>query len=255
MNHLRAVLKLFFMGFYTGISYLLYVPFYLISLLTGRSVAKARNVYMYFWSRAMSMILNMKVEITGNVPTPPFFIVSNHLSYIDTVPIFYALKTTFIAKQEVKKWPVIGFMVSSFGVIFIDRNKKKDVSRVNRAVSEQLNSDQGVVLFPEGTTSSGETLLPFRPSLLEHPASEGIPVHYAVIHYETSGKDVPASDSVCWWGDSQFHTHLYKMALNRKIKATITFGSEPVYHEDRKELSQMLYSNMNQLFIPVKQIN
>jgi 1-acyl-sn-glycerol-3-phosphate acyltransferase len=201
----------------------------------------------------MSKILNMNIQVEGEVPGPPFFLVSNHLSYIDTIPVFFALKTTFIAKQEVKKWPVIGFMVSSFGVIFIDRNKKKDVSRVNKVVSQQLNADQGVVLFPEGTTSSGENILPFRASLLEHPVKEGFPVYYCVIHYETSNNDVPASESVCWWGDSQFHSHLYKLASNRKIKATITFGGEPVYHEDRKMLSKILYSNMKELFKPVQQ--
>lgn len=254
MDHIRAVTRLLLMSSYTGISYLIYVPFYIISLFTGRSVAKARNVYMYFWSRVLSKILNMKVQVIGEIPKPPFFLVSNHLSYIDTIPIFHALKTTFIAKQEVKKWPVIGFMISSFGVIFIDRNKKKDVSRVNKVVSEQLGKDQGVVLFPEGTTSSGENILPFRASLLEHPVREGFPVYYCVIHYETSEKDIPASDSVCWWGDSQFHTHLYKLASNREIKATIIFGSEPVYGSDRKELSQILYNNMKQLFKPVQQV-
>lgn len=254
MDHIRATIKLLLMGCYTGISYLVYVPFYIYSMLTGRSVARARNVYMYFWSRVLSKILNMEVQVVGKVPKPPFFLVSNHLSYIDTIPVFYALKTTFIAKQEVKKWPVIGFMVSSFGVIFINRSKRKDVSRVNKVVSEQLNTHQGVVLFPEGTTSSGENILPFRASLLEHPVREGFPVYYSVIHYETSENDVPASESVCWWGNSQFHTHLYKLASNRKIKATITFGSEPVYHDNRKELSQILYNNMKQLFKPVQQV-
>lgn len=210
---------------------------------------------MKTWAKGMAFVLNMDITVKGTPPEPPFFLVSNHVSYIDIVVLNTVLKTTFIAKSEVKKWPVIGFMANTMGVIFIDRTRKRDVARVNKIVSGQLNERQGVILFPEGLTSAGSGILTFRPALLEHPVSEQIDVSYSALYYNTGPSDEPAYKSVCWWDSMPFYRHIFRLATNRQIHATVHFGDKTIKHTDRKVLARKLREEVAKLFKPMVQEN
>lgn len=203
------------------------------------------------WGKLTAIILSLHVSVEGEPPKPPFFVVSNHLSYID-VPIYSSiLNTTFVSKAEVKHWPVIGIMARTLGILFVNRSLKRDVTRVNREISQQLNERQGVVLFPEGMTSPGKEVLKFKPALLEPAASEGIEVSYAAIRYETGPGDSPAYKSVCWWGTAPLHIHLYELAKNKRIDVLLRFGDKKITNINRKNLARMLHKNVEELFIPV----
>jgi len=220
---------------------------FLVLKLFRQDTGDLRNYCLNLWGKSVCKILSIKVEVVGDIPEPPFFLVSNHLSYVDIMIYFSTLKTTFVSKAEVKNWPVIGFMARTLEIIFIDRRRKSDVARVNQSVADQISEYKGVVLFPEGTTSSGESLLPFKPSILEHPAKSQMPVHYAYITYETGPNDVDAVNSVCWWNDESFGSHFLKFAENRAIKARIRFGGEALHKSDRKELAAELYKKVKKL--------
>lgn len=210
-----------------------------------------RNRCLSLWGKIVLRILSVKVVVNGQAPEPPFFLVSNHLSYLD-IPVYYScLKTTFISKSEIRDWPVVGWMARSLGVVFIDRKRKRDIHRVNTIISKKINDRQGVILFPEGKTSAGDLILPFRPSLLEHPANEGIPVHYSVIRYQTSKKDIPARTSVSWWEEISLFRHLIRLASNRKVTAQLTFGKSAIKNDDRKVLAKELQVEAESLFIPL----
>lgn len=251
MRHLRAITKIFGVIFFTLSGYLIYLPVYLVIRIFRLPYEKWRNLFMRNWSRVMGWVLAVKVTIKGKPPQPPFFLVSNHVSYIDVIPMYLGMDCTFVAKKEVRSWPVLGFMVMTMGVIFVDRTRKRDVTRVNKLQAESLNHRQGVVLFPEGTTSDGAEILPLRSPLLEFPVSAEMPVHYATIHYKTSKGDIHAGESVCWFGRESFGAHLYKLAGNRRIECTITFAEEPVTANDRKELKDRLEEKMTEQFVPI----
>lgn len=252
MIFVRSVIRILLIAFATGSIYLVYVIFFIfVKLFRGR-YEPLRNRIMKFWAVVIARILNVKVEVKGKPPKAPFFLVSNHLSYLDIIPIYLTLKCTFIARKDIRSWPVIGFIVQTMGIIFIDRQKKFDVSRVNKIISESLNQYQGIVLFPEGTTSDGRDVLPFRPPLLEHPAASELEVHYCTITYKTEENDLPASESICWWGDISFPAHMYKLAGTRGIYCTITFGVESVADRDRKILAERLYQKVRSQFEPVQ---
>ncbi len=254
MYRLVVVMKIILLLANTFALYTLYA-FVLIFLIIFRLRYEPwRNIIMEWWGKGIAKILSMEIKVEGTPPEPPFFLVSNHLSYID-VPVYSSLlKTTYVSKMEVKHWPLIGFMASTLGIIFIDRRKKRDVARVNREISEQLNEHQGVVLFPEGMTSPGLEVLQFRPPLLEHAASENIEVSYSAIRYRALKGKEPAYKSVSWWGGTPLHKHLYLLASNKKIMVTIRFGDDRLSNADRKILAEKLYQKVSGIFLPMAKV-
>ncbi len=254
MNSLRAFVKVSLLIVYTLLLYAVYCVVAGFLKILRLSNEEWRNLFMNVWSVGVSHILNIRIEVEGTPPAPPFFLVSNHLSYIDIVPLFLNLKCTFVAKKEVRNWPVLGFMVKSVGVYFVDRTKKRDVKRVNELISGGMNEKQGIVVFPEGTTSGGADILPFRPPLLQYSASTNTPVHYCAIRYETDEKhgDFPAKKSVCFYGArDSFHKHVLKLAGNKRIYCKITFCESPLHENDRKVLARKLEDRVRSIFVPM----
>ena len=254
MRKARGTAKLFLLLLFILISYLGYFLVYLILRLFRSPIEKARNFYMRNLSRGAAFILNIRIRTVGSPPEPPFFMVSNHLSYIDILPMFMNMRCTFVAKKEVESWPVLGFMVKTMGVIFVNRSRKRDVQRVNRKLADSLNENQGIVLFPEGTTTGGDRVLPFRSSLLDLPATERIPVYYSALQYRTGPKDPPAEETVCFYGArDSFQGHLFKLACNHRIDAVVYYGKTPVVEGDRKKLAQLLHAEVERVSFRVRE--
>jgi 1-acyl-sn-glycerol-3-phosphate acyltransferase len=202
------------------------------------------------WGKYVCKVVGAEIVIKGTPPETPFFLVSNHLSYADIWVLYSKLKCTFIAKSELKKWPLIGFMLATSGIIFVDRSKRSDVRRVNDEISRNLNEHQGIALFPEGTTSAGSSLLPFKSALLQFPAYKNIPVHSASINYETHPKDKPAFQMISWWDDTPFPVHFLRLLTLRKWKATITYAEEAVSSDNRKLLTLQAREQIESVFEP-----
>lgn len=248
MRNIQAFVKVFLLITYTLLSYIGYISVYLILHLLRQPFERWRNFYMRSWSKVFALIFNIHFHVKGEPPTAPFILVSNHLSYIDILPMFINMRCTFVAKKEVESWPVLGYMVKKTGVIFIDRSVKRDVTRVNELLKQSMNEYQGIVLFPEGTTTGGEKVLPFRSSLLDFPASESVPVYYSAIQYQTSRNDPPAHETVCFYGARDpFHKHLFKLAGNRRIDCRVVYSEEPVQTKDRKVLAEKLQMKVEAL--------
>jgi len=210
-----------------------------------------RNLFMRSWARASALIFNIKMKVEGEAPKAPFFIVCNHMSYVDIIPLYLQLRCTFVAKKEVRSWPVLGKMVESVGVIFVDRTRRTDVKRVNELITNSLNEYQGLIIFPEGTATGGYNLEPFHASLLQYPASANRPVYTATLHYETGPGDLPAEDSVCFFGGREsFGSHVVKFSQIKGVVCTLRFGAEPVQSADRKELADKLHAEVEKIFEP-----
>lgn len=252
MRKAFAIIKILIFITFTVANYIFFAIGLLAARLFGREYEPWRNRCLKFWGKYSMRCLGVKIEIEGTPPEPPFFLVSNHLSYIDIPVYYYALKTTFVAKLEIKHWPVLGFMARTLGIIFIDRTNKLDLRRVNSIISKKINKNQGVVLFPEGRTSPGDEILRFRAGLLQHPVNANFDVHYAVIRYETGEGDPPARDTVCWWQDVSLMQHLIGLASNRSITARVEFGKKSIKHKDRKILAKKLHQEAEKIFVPVQ---
>lgn len=250
METIKAIIKLLAFLATTLFFYFLIVLTSLFSLF-GVNYKRARSYLLNKWGRASCYLLQLKLNLQGTAPKPPFFLVSNHLSYLDVFVLFSQVRGVFVAKSDVKSWPFIGLLVRTSGILFIDRKRKRDITRVNRQISENLDQNQGIIMFPESRTSPGLHILPFRSSLLEYPATANLPVTYAVITYSTPAGEEDACKTVCWWADEPFFFHFFNLLKKSEITATVTFGEKAATSADRKKLAQILKKYAQSDFVPV----
>jgi 1-acyl-sn-glycerol-3-phosphate acyltransferase len=191
------------------------------------------------WARANAVLLGMDWQASGNVPRETTMLVANHLSYLDVIALALRCDAVFVAKSEIAHWPLIGFLARCMGTIFIERRRKRDILRVNALITSALRNGQSVIVFPEGTTSDGATVLPFKSSLLEPAVKLGVPVHCASLHYATAVPDESAATSVCWWGEMDFVPHLWRLFQLKGFSAAVHFGATPLLAADRKTLARI----------------
>lgn len=208
--------------------------------LSARLWARWRAFILRTISRGLLATMGARVESTGDPPRAPFLLVSNHLSYIDILVLASRLDAVFVSKQEIASWPVIGILCRAMGTVFINRESRRDISRVLEEMDHKLNCDVGIVLFPEGTSTNGSEVLRFLPSLLEIAVRLGRPVEYASLRYFTAEGQPPASDTVCWWGDTVFAPHFLRLLSLTGFQVSLAFGSEPIESSDRKTLAAEL---------------
>ncbi len=251
MSKLRAAWRLFLVVKLTSIGYLAVVLGSLLTLPSPRRRARWRHLCFRHWSRALLAVMGARVESRGTPPEPPFFLVTNHLSYVDVLVLASRVDGVFIAKAEVAGWPVIGSLCRSVGTLFVDRRMNRDLPRAIAAIDRTLAAGQGVVLFPEGTSTAGEEVARFHPSLLEVAARARYPVSYASLGYATARGAAPAHLAVCWWGDMELPGHLWGLLKLPGFHATISFGDRRIEDDDRKRLAQRLRRAVADLFTPV----
>jgi 1-acyl-sn-glycerol-3-phosphate acyltransferase len=210
-----------------------------------------RQLAFRYWTNSFVWISGMDVQIIGQPPKPPFFLVTNHLSYVDVAALRSTVEGVFVAKAEVRDWFLAGRIVRDMGVVFIDRKNRRDIPRAGEQIIERLNDGEGVIVFPEGTSTKGEDILPFNSSFLEFASRTDLPVSYASISYRTPEGEPPASTMVCWWEDISFIQHLFRLFTLKGFTAVLDFGEEPVVNPDRKELAAELRQRVKQKFIPL----
>lgn len=224
----------------------------LLMLPFPRADRACRCFLLKHWARLCSRILGMRVSVQGPAPKPPFFLVTNHLTYLDGLVLAGRLGCIFIAKSEIASWPVVGFLAKQVNVIFIDRQRRSDLVRVNNLIARTLAEGEGVVMFAESTTSRGTDVQPFKTALFQPAVDLQLPVHYAALSYSAPPGAPPASAWITWWTDVSFGAHLLGVMRGSRFNATLIFGEAPIFGADRKILAEQLHDAVRQRFIPVE---
>jgi 1-acyl-sn-glycerol-3-phosphate acyltransferase len=193
----------------------------------------------------------MRVASSGRAPSPPFLLVANHLSYVDVVLLMSRVEAVFVARADVAGWPVLGRLARAAGTIFVARERARDLPRAAARIERALRGGAGVVLFPEGTSTEGAEVLPFRPSLLSAAVSAGAPVAWAALTYATPRGTPSARRAVCWWGEMRFAGHFLRLLALPRFDARVVFGAGPVAGGDRKEIAARARRAVAATFVPV----
>ena len=218
-------------------------------LVAPRRQLAIRNAAFNWWGRAMCRIMGLRVEVEGEAPKGRFFLVANHVSYVDIILLASQISAAFVAKASLARWPLLGWMFLTADTIFIDRARKRDLLRVLDRVRQCLKRDLGVLIFPEGTSGKGEEILRFKSPLLQLATEQRL-VHYVTLTYRAPGRR-PAHEIICWWDDTPFLSHLLRLLCLPYFEATLRFGHQPVLVGDRKALAEELRSAMTASFIPI----
>ena len=201
-------------------------------------------VWIHGWCRRIARVMGMGCEVTGALPycdDGPVAVVSNHLSYLDILLFSAARPFVMVAKSEVKRWPLLGRLTAQAGTVYVDRGGGPTTyPGVNAAMAEAYKSGLPVLFFPEGTTTDGNEVLPFRRGLFHSVLDNGVKVKTAALRYEIGDGNGAATveNDVCWWGDAYFGPHIFKCLGLKGVKARIRFEDEVVSGKDRFELSE-----------------
>jgi 1-acyl-sn-glycerol-3-phosphate acyltransferase len=121
------------------------------------------------WSVRLLRILAVEARLHGDIAARGgnVLIVANHISWLDIFVLNSVHPVRFVAKSELARWPIVGAMIRGAGTLFIERTKRRDTRRVNNHVALVLAGGDVVAIFPEGTTTDGLDMLPFKSSLLQ----------------------------------------------------------------------------------------
>jgi len=159
------------------------------------------------------------VEVLGPVPREPALLVANHVSWLDPLVIMAHAPCLPVAKSEVARWPVVGSIAVASGVQFVERGSALSGARLVRAAARALSAGASVLNFPEGTTSQGGSILPFRPGAFRAARAASVPVVPIVISYRF--------DELAWTGDAAFLPHYLALLARESCPVRLQFG-EPL---------------------------
>ena len=167
-------------------------------------------------------ILNVRVHCQGTPHGTPVLLVANHVSWLDVYAINCLLRARFIAKCEVRNWPLIGTMVAAVGTLFIRRGCPRDARRLKDQVAAALRRRERVVVFPEGTTTDGTSLRHFYPALFQAAVDVGAIVQPVAIRYRDAAHR--PTTSAAFIDDMTFTESLGRIAAESELHADLVFG-------------------------------
>lgn len=243
----RALLRL---AAYFGLTLSL-LPLQIVAHFSSQKMAGLIPVYYH---RACLRIFGVRLHIEGTPVARNCLFVCNHVSTLDIPVLGAVMPLCFVAKAEVANWPLFGLLAKLQRTLFIERRSSKAVEHQN-ALIQRLHQGDNLVLFPEGTTSDGCRVLPFRTSLFQAVLGENAPGDVVIqpVSLVCSGENGLPADRFshrryAWDGDIALLPHLYMMASNSRTDITLTFHSvlRPADFSDRRLLAQTAQDYVHQ---------
>ncbi|GJG93468.1 1-acyl-sn-glycerol-3-phosphate acyltransferase [Cupriavidus pauculus] len=194
------------------------------------------------WSRKLLAICGIEVEVQGLAPGQSVphgaMLVSNHISWLDIYAIHCWQPVRFVAKSEIRSWPIIGWLCDKTGTIFIERGRKRDAHRVLHHITEVMQQGDLVCVFPEGTTTDGSKVLPFHANLMQAAVAGGLPVQPLGLSYVDAATGKPTL-APAYIDDITLVECLDAILRSPPIKVRLTLGPQLLAHSaSRRELAE-----------------
>lgn len=196
-------------------------------------------------------LFNLQCEVQGDISTlRPTLFLSNHISYLDVFVLGKYVPAFFIAKSEVAGWPILGWLAKAQNTLFFERSSKKVRHQMN-IMSEHFDQQGNLILFPEGTSTNGEHVVPFKSSLLQsvESSSQDVyiqPVTLAYTHYKNTKMTREIRDQYAWYATMPFASHFFNVLGMRRAKVTVMFHKPVTLREfeSRKECAQYCHTQV-----------
>ena len=191
-----------------------------------RASAARRRELVGWWSAKVLRIVGVVAEVDGapaEEASRGAMIAANHVSWLDIFAISSVRSTRFVAKSEIRDWPLAGWVVERAGTLFLRRDRRRDMARINELVHAALAEGDRVGLFPEGITTEGDRLLKFHSSLFEPAVANGARVHPCAIRYEHA--DGSLCRAMSYVGELSFMQSLGLVIRQRGVRARLAFGA------------------------------
>lgn len=198
-----------------------------VGILFSRVSPKARARLTGWWARKLLRILNIILAVNGCRPADEIrnlIIAANHVSWVDIFVISAAHPARFIAKSEIRDWPIAGWLSDKAGTIFIRRTRRSDTAKINELMHVALAEGASIGFFPEGTTTRGDKLLKFHTSLFEPAVVNGATLAPAAICYRAS--DGTRNDAVAFIGELSFAESVGQIIRQKSMIAEIAFAPQ-----------------------------
>jgi 1-acyl-sn-glycerol-3-phosphate acyltransferase len=207
----------------------------------GKATAQQKAQHIAHWANGFLRILGVQLRTTGNaVTTGPLLVVANHISWLDILVMLAVQPVRFVSKSDVKHWPLIGWLATHAGTLYIERASRRDALRVVHHIAEALREAPAgtpvhtasiIAVFPEGTTSDGSVVLPFHANLVQAAISAHAPVQAVALQYQDAETGalslVPA-----YIDDDNLVSSVWRLLASAPVAAVVNF-SEVQHAEGR----------------------
>ena len=193
--------------------------------------------------------LGVVIEIEGAFPAAGA-VITNHQGYLDILVLASLAPCVFVSKAEIARWPVVGWMTTMAGTVYVERGKGGSGAAANARLREAAEDGLPVVFFPEGTTSDGDALLPFHGGILAEARLAGMMVTAGVTRYTILGPaGATVGDEVAYWGDRGMVEHIARFLTLEGLRARVRFATLPVTFltEDRRAAATEAHAAMLRL--------
>jgi len=205
-----------------------------------RATGKAGDVrlrarWLQRWATWIGRGMGLNSTLRG-IPVAEGLLVSNHVSYLDILVLARHQPMVFISKAEVRNWPILGWITSMGGTLYLNRGSRVAAARMSKDLADLLSRGVPVAFFPEGTSTSGEQVLEFHSSLFSHAAETPVSIVPAGIRYRL--EDGSVANEVAYWGDMTFMPHFFNLLGKVRIEAELNVGMPLKKDSDRKRLAR-----------------
>ena len=192
-----------------------------------KNTRELRDKMKLGYARFLGKWMGVEIEVIGDIPPKGVLFLPNHRSYIDVLVILEISTASFLAKSEVRKWPLVGYTAKTVDTFFVVRDSKESRAQSLKIMMNELRKGYTAVVFPEGTTTNGPYTAPLKYGMFKAAAMEKTPIVPLSIEYED-----PAD---CWVGNDKFIPHFFKTFGKRNIRAKVKVGPTLI-SEDWEEL-------------------
>ncbi|MBA4108082.1 MAG: 1-acyl-sn-glycerol-3-phosphate acyltransferase [Leptothrix sp. (in: Bacteria)] len=191
------------------------------------------------WSQQLLKVLGVKLVVHGQARPGAKLVVSNHVSWLDIVAINSVVPSRFVSKAEVAGWPVVGYMVTAAGTLYLQRERRRDAMRVLGLMSDALREGYTVAVFPEGTTGDGQALMHFHANMLQAAIDAKEPVQPVALRYSDATHDI--SSIAAFVGDTTLWQSLWGVITAQGLTVHVNvLPLQAVDHADRRALAELL---------------